>query len=124
MIVAAMLLVAAADCRDPVTQTAMTMCAKADYDHADAAMTAQWKRTLASMRAKDLAIQDPRSTPPSYADALLQSQRAWIAFRDAQCRIEGYRMRGGSAEPMVVWQCKAELTRARSRDLRELTEGY
>ena len=51
---------------------------------------------------------------------LRAAQRAWITFRDAACAAEGYQMHGGSAEPMVIYGCRARLTEARLADLQYL----
>ena len=56
------------------------------------------------------------------AAALRDAQRAWIAFRDRACEVEGMRYEGGSIQPMIVAGCLERLTRARSEDLRLLAE--
>jgi uncharacterized protein YecT (DUF1311 family) len=61
---------------------------------------------------------------PSFYAALLAGQQAWLKFRDAHCLSAGYVMRGGSAEPMMVNACLATLTRARTKQLRELAESF
>jgi uncharacterized protein YecT (DUF1311 family) len=109
----------AANCANPQTQLEMTTCAGQDFQKADAALNAQWKRTAARMKALDVdPVKDGR---PSYSQALLVAQRAWLAYRDAHCRSAGYYARGGSMEPMLVATCRAELTRERARQLKELT---
>ena len=107
-----------------VTQAYVTRCEYRRFQKADREMNAQWKVMLAKMREADRGPQDPRSHPPGYADALIASQRAWLAYRDAQCRIEGYDDRGGTAEPMRVNACKAAMTAARTRELGDLWKYY
>jgi uncharacterized protein YecT (DUF1311 family) len=58
------------------------------------------------------------------AKALKTAQRAWITFRDAACEAEAYAMQGGSAQPLLVFGCRARLTRARTEDLRVMSEPY
>lgn len=113
---------AADDCGDRQTQTAMTMCEKAVADRADAEMNRVWKTVQASMQQADRDDGGDRvgKGEPSYAQALLTSQRAWLAFRDAQCRIASYEWRGGSMEAFAANQCLAAVTTARTRQLREL----
>ena len=49
---------------------------------------------------------------------LLQTaQRAWIAFRDAECTYSTADSEGGSIHPMEVSQCLTELTEARTKQL-------
>jgi uncharacterized protein YecT (DUF1311 family) len=112
------------DCRDPRTQFEMNVCAAEDYKKADAELNRQWAATVARMRAQDKAGSVHRDGRPGYHAALLEAQRAWIKFRDLECRVEGYAMRGGSAEPMIVSGCLAEATRARTKQLRTMAEGY
>lgn len=49
---------------------------------------------------------------------LRSAQRAWLAFRDAECALQGSAVEGGSAQPAVVSQCMATLTEERVRQLR------
>lgn len=118
MLIEALFLLAAAhvpeDCDNAISQSEMTACAQADFARADAALNAQWKVTMAAMKRRD------REDQLGYADALLAAQRAWLAYRDAQCVIEGYEMRDGSAQPMLVAGCKATLTRQRTKQLKDL----
>ena len=113
-------------------QQEMNICAHRDFLTADAAMNAQWRLTRAHMQERD-AQWDPawdagqgasEGARPGYFATLLEAQRAWIAFRDAHCRSEGYDARGGSLEPLLVSTCKTRLTQARTEQLRELAVTY
>ena len=118
------ILAQAASCAQPNTQMEMNRCASIDYQREDASMTAQWRKTLAYMRAQD---RDPNSNSdkrPNYGDTLLDSQRAWLRYRDTQCAIEGYAARGGSMEPMLIATCKATMTAARRKTLAKLIVEY
>lgn len=113
------------DCDNAVTQSAMTQCAQQSFAKADALLNAEYRQTMAIMRKLDA---EPGSHPagdtrPGYAAALTEAQRAWIAFRDAHCRTIGYQMRGGSAEPMLVWGCRETLTRDRTEQLIDLRKN-
>ncbi len=101
------------------TQTQMTQRAGAQYKTADAAMTAQWKRTYAAMKRRDAQVTS-RGGGFGYAAATLESQRAWLSFRDKQCVIEGGQYAGGSMQPMVRAQCLMRLTRERTVQLSNL----
>lgn len=110
------------NCGDLDNQLAMTMCEKDVADRTDAEMNRVWKTVQASMQQVDRDDGGDRvgKGEPSYAQALLASQRAWLAFRDAQCRIAGYEWRGGSMEAFAANQCLAAVTTARTQQLREL----
>lgn len=111
-------------CDDPQTQAEINMCAAEDARQADAALNRQWAATAAKMRAQDKAAYAPKDGRPGYYAALLEAQRAWIRFRDLECRVEGYAMRGGSAEPMMISGCLAAVTRARTAQLRDMAANY
>ena len=101
------------------TQTQITQSAAARYASADAALNAQWKQTYASMKGLD-AKDTSRGGGFGYAGTLLESQRAWLRFREMECSIESGRYAGGSIQPTVVAQCKERMTVARTAQLRTL----
>ncbi|WP_310104931.1 lysozyme inhibitor LprI family protein [Sphingomonas sp. BE138] len=98
------------------TQADMNAQAAASYRTADTAMNAQWQRTYAAMKRRDVTAGDGFG----YAAATLASQRAWLAFRDKQCTIEGGEFAGGSLQPMARLQCMARLTKERTTQLKDL----
>ncbi|MHA6685214.1 lysozyme inhibitor LprI family protein [Mesorhizobium sp. A556] len=49
---------------------------------------------------------------------LVTAQRAWIAFRNAECIFQSSGDDGGSAAPMVAAACQAELTKDRTKQLK------
>ncbi len=116
MLLIALLVAAAAPVQ---TQAAMTQTAGTSYAQADAAMTAQWKRTYAYMKRRD-AQDTSRGGGFGFAGALLESQRAWLKFRDTQCVIEGGQYAGGSAQGMTMAACRTRLTRARTAQLKTM----
>ncbi|AMY69424.1 lysozyme inhibitor LprI family protein [Frigidibacter mobilis] len=105
------------DCANAMTQMEMTFCAEQDWIAADAALNAAWAPAMARMRALD--AHQPADLKGA-ADALRAAQRAWVSYRDLACTAEGYQMRGGSAEPMVIYGCRARLTEARTEELQAL----
>ena len=101
------------------TQVQMNARATAEWKAADARMTVEWRRTYASMKRRD-AADTSRGGGFGYAAALLASQRAWLAFRDTECVIEGGRFAGGSAQGMATGQCKTRLSRERTQQLKAM----
>ncbi|MDB6177863.1 lysozyme inhibitor LprI family protein [Paracoccus sp. Z330] len=61
-------------------------------------------------------------TNPS-AESLLQAQRAWIAFRDADCRYAYDRWHGGSMRVIASADCQMRHTARRTFELRDL-QGF
>ena len=113
--------VAAAPIADPIedacyerdaSQQAMNACAGAAYQRADTALNAQWAGVMKiygdDAEAKTL---------------LLDSQRAWLKYRDGQCQMAAFDSRGGSIWPLMNSLCLAEMTRARTAELKALIEG-
>ena len=101
------------------SQATMNASAGTSYVRADAAMAAQWKRTYTYMKGRD-AQDGSRGGGFGYAAALLESQRAWLKFRDTQCVIEGGQYAGGSAQGMTIAGCRTDLTQARTKQLKTM----
>jgi uncharacterized protein YecT (DUF1311 family) len=111
---------AAADCSNATTQMDMNSCSDQDYQAADAELNAQYKKTRAAMLEIDKRLD---GNLKGAEKALLAGQRAWIDYRDGECAAEGFEARGGSMEPMLVSGCKANLTRSRTKELKQLADG-
>jgi len=130
MIVPTLLILAAttdapvADCTDPKYQVEMNLCEFQRYERSDTALNAQWAVTSAAMKHRDAESHRGHDTRPGDHETLLEAQRAWLTYRDRHCANEGYLMRGGSAEPMLISGCRANLTDARTAQLKELIEEY
>lgn len=114
----------ALDCENAMAQPDLNACAYRDYERADAAMNVQWKVTAAKMKEIDAGFDRTYDKRPGYSETLLAAQRAWLTYRDNHCAGEGYAMRGGSAESMVISGCRAQLTEARTAQLKALIEEY
>lgn len=56
---------------------------------------------------------------PGLTDKLLDAQRAWIAFRDAECALEVARWGDGTLAGVVGANCVMEMTAARATQLRD-----
>ncbi|MGX8011533.1 lysozyme inhibitor LprI family protein [Mesorhizobium sp. ORM8.1] len=90
--------------RNDDSQSMMNICADADYQAADAKLNAAYQ---------DLVRRNDQTS-----NKLLQTaQRAWIAFRDAECTYSTAGSEGGSIHPMEVSQCLTGLTDERTKQL-------
>ena len=112
------------NCADPQFQQEMNWCAGQDYEAADKALNAQWAITTEVMKRRDaewaeLGSSDKR---PGFFKSLLEGQRGWLGYRDAQCRVDGNAARMGSLEPFLLATCKTRLTRLRTEELKALVE--
>lgn len=102
------------DCTNAEAQQEMNFCAEKEWQAADVELNQAYKAVLADMQALDKLM------PPELQgaeDALRTAQRAWITYRDANCQLAGYPMRGGSAEPLLIYSCLRQMTENRSGEL-------
>jgi uncharacterized protein YecT (DUF1311 family) len=109
-----------AECENAMSQMEMNACATQRFERADAELNQLYRQQIAAARASDRSPDSGRSEGddrPGDEETLREAQRAWVAFRDAHCRGEGYAERGGSMEPMVYEDCRARLTRERIAQL-------
>lgn len=86
------------------TQSEMNESAYADYQKTDKELNRVYKKLMATLDAPGSA-------------KLKKSQRAWIVFRDAEMALAGDAMRGGSAEPLLIYGAAARLTETRTKQL-------
>lgn len=107
-LIALMMPVAHADeCKDAQDQATMTRCAEKDYKASDARLNALYgeigKRLSGDADTKRL---------------FAKAERAWVAFRDAECGFSASGVTGGSAHPMTYAMCLNDLTQKRIADFR------
>ncbi|MHA7775676.1 lysozyme inhibitor LprI family protein [Roseibium sp. M-1] len=110
-----------ADCSDAMTQLEMTQCAHQDWEKADMELNTVYKAAMDKMRATDSDLPDYLK---GAEDKLRDAQRAWIPYRDNACDAYGFLARGGTMEPMLIYGCRADLTRRRIGELQELIVGF
>ncbi|MBS0470513.1 MAG: DUF1311 domain-containing protein [Proteobacteria bacterium] len=94
----------AAGCDTAPNQNLANTCAEDAYKAVTAKINAIYKRVLAKYDPEGQAL-------------LRQSERAWIAYRDAECAFRNSGNAGGSIWPMVHFGCLTALTEARIKDL-------
>jgi uncharacterized protein YecT (DUF1311 family) len=105
----------AEDCQNAGSQRELNSCANAAYEKSDAELNALYKQVTS--RLKDDANQAKR---------LVAAQRAWIAFRDAECAFVSAPTTGGSINSMVQANCRDRITSVRVNELKsylQCTEG-
>lgn len=97
--------VQAADCDSMTDQNAMNQCISNEYKNSDAELNKLYNEI--SHRLKDGA---------DTLQALRNTQRAWISFRDAECDFTTINARGSSIHSMLITSCRNELTQARIKN--------
>jgi len=91
------------------SQQGMNRCAGDDYERADKALNEQWSKVAAAY-----------GDDAENKKLLVDGQRAWIKYRDAQCELVASDNRGGSIWPLINSSCLADLTRQRTKELTDL----
>ena len=92
------------------TQAAMNAQAGADFKQADAELNKIYEAVL-----KKLPDDESKQK-------LKQSQRAWLAFRDAEAAFAADEAHGGSIAPTLRYEAMAELTEQRIKQLKSHLE--
>ncbi|WP_307329461.1 lysozyme inhibitor LprI family protein [Pseudomonas lini] len=92
----------ALDCENAADQATMNQCAAQQHKAADKELNALYQQITARLKA------DPDSKK-----LMVGAQRAWVSFRDAECRFSASAVEGGSAYPLIYGNCVTDLTKAR-----------
>lgn len=92
-------------CDDPQDQITLNECANEAFTAADARLNADYREIRARL-----------GDDPDGRNLFTDAQRAWIAFRDAECSFRASGVEGGSIYPMIYSDCVAALTTARIAD--------
>src|SRR5262245_54003310 len=91
-------------CAQEGNQMQLTDCAQQRYEKADARLNKAYKPLLAGL-------------DPEHQVKLKAAQKAWIAFRDAECDLEASEALHGSMEGQVLFMCLEAATEARIKEL-------
>jgi uncharacterized protein YecT (DUF1311 family) len=97
----------AQDCAKAADQMTLNQCADQSFRRADAELNRLYRQIEGRLKGA-----------PDSAKALVSAQRAWIAFRDAECAFSASDVTGGSIYPMIYSGCVEGLTRKRIDDLK------
>jgi uncharacterized protein YecT (DUF1311 family) len=95
---------AKAQCKDAKTTLQINECFAKELKKADAEVNRIYHSTLKKLQPDDAAF-------------LRKAQRAWLAYRDAQCEAEHALWGGGTGGPAAWMSCKVELARQRAAEI-------
>ncbi len=111
------------NCKDPQSNLEMKMCAQQDFQRADAELNKIYAEALAGAREQNkLLRENPGNEKAPDSEALLRkAQRAWLAFRDANCAYEYQIYYGGSHASLAYSLCQVSMTKTRTAELRAQT---
>lgn len=90
-------------------QTELNDCVAQTYKNADRELNAAYKKVMDTLKSS-----------PEKSKALLQAQRAWLKFRDADCAFLSSNSVGGSINAMNNALCLSERTTERTNSLSKI----
>jgi len=103
------------------TTQGIAKCIAAETAAWDQVLNRTYTQVMAESRARD-ATGDIVSAELSREVTLRDAQRAWIAFRDAECTMWGARWGRDTMRPIAQANCLMEQTAGRTIDLLALRE--
>ena len=98
----------AVDCDNANDQATMNQCAAQQNAAADKELNALYQQITSRLKSN-----------PDGKKQLVGAQRAWVAFRDAECRFSASGVEGGSVYPLIYSNCVTELTKARVQTFKQ-----
>ena len=96
-----------ADCANAADQATLNQCADAAFRTSDAELNALYQQ-----------IQQRLQAEAGTGKLLTAAQRAWVGFRDAECRFSASGVLGGSIYPTIYSGCADQLTQKRIKDFK------
>lgn len=94
----------------------MVTCSEREIDAWDVLLNEYWPDVRA--RAKALDAQDA-GADGAYSRSLLDAQRAWLAYREAECAWDYQRFAGGTIRSVMGAGCMMGMTARRVLDFQE-----
>jgi uncharacterized protein YecT (DUF1311 family) len=103
------------DCAKAQSTYEINVCSEKEFEKADKALNAAYKKALAQIASGG---GEKPYDPKSWEEAMRASQRAWVAFRDADCKgLMAMEWQGGTGTTAAELSCMIQLTTARTKDL-------
>jgi uncharacterized protein YecT (DUF1311 family) len=105
------------DCSDAKSTVEMNYCADKDYQAADLALNAAYRDAIEQIKSRNL--EEPYDAG-HFETAMRGAQRAWVAYRDADCKdLTAQEWSGGSGTSSAVLGCMTEKTILRTKELKD-----
>jgi uncharacterized protein YecT (DUF1311 family) len=103
------------DCKKAISTPDVTLCINDAYEAADKQLNAAYHSAMASIDKGDRSLEVRKD----WRKALVEAQRRWIAYRDAECELTGFQWFGGTGRSGAVLDCARVLTEARTKALKQ-----
>jgi uncharacterized protein YecT (DUF1311 family) len=105
------------DCENIRNTVESNFCADKDLQSADTKLNALYKKVLTQISEDSLEKPYDRKT---WENALRESQRAWMSFRDLDCKgVVPLEWSGGTGTTAAVLICLKDKTETRAKELSE-----
>lgn len=101
------------NCENPVTQLDLNFCSAWEAEVSDRQLNQAYKQLRDQYRKQNNQHSKKQDT------YLVNSQLAWIKYRDTHCQWIASRFDGGSAQPMLYSSCIGTVTQQRTNELKE-----
>ncbi len=106
------------DCANAGNTVEMNFCADKDYKAADKALNAAYANAAEYIRTR--GEQEKPYDTASFQEALRNAQRAWVTYRDADCKdLVAQEWSGGTGATAAILGCMTEKTIQRTKELKE-----
>lgn len=110
------------------TQSQMNECAGFEYQQADAHLNRVYTKAIQYLKddldkAQKGGDRDQVKYDETAVATLRDAERAWLSYRDLQCKAARQLYEGGSMSPMIHSQCLTTLTEHRIADLKSVYEN-
>ncbi len=92
------------NCKNPQAQAELNICSGLDYQRADEQLNQVYNQVRDQLSA-------------NRRQQLIVAQRAWISFRDADCKFARSAVEGGTMAPLIFNNCLQDLTKKRTSEL-------
>ena len=112
----------------PIGQLQMDRCADSEYRNADAHLNTVYRKAMKYMTndlemAQKTGDQQQIKYEQTALASLKEAERAWVSYRDIQCKAAAQQYEGGSMAPMIFSQCLTCITKHRIADLESIYEN-
>lgn len=105
------------NCANANSTVEMNFCADKDYQAADKELNKAYDAALASTKSRD---DEKPYDAKSFEEAMRAAQRAWVAYRDADCKdLIAQEWSGGTGTTAASLGCMTEKTIQRTKELKE-----
>lgn len=89
-----------------------------------ACWNAEFKKSDADVQQKlHVLAERHRKDEPELHKLMMTAQRAWLAWREASCKVDTFESKGGSGFSVYWDRCRIKMNKARAGQLQELIDN-